>query len=46
MAIISFGARMLRSTDLRLLWKFGYNFGFKGMLSVQKFKKRPTYQVC
>jgi len=40
MAILSFGARMLRSTDLRLLWKFGYNFGFKGMLSVQRFKKR------
>ncbi len=23
-----------------LLWKFGYNFGYKGMRSVQKFKKR------
>lgn len=32
--------RMLRTTDPRLLWKFGYNFGFKGMLSVQRFKKR------
>jgi len=32
--------RMLRSTDKRLLWKFAWNFGFKGMLSVQRFKKR------
>jgi MoaA/NifB/PqqE/SkfB family radical SAM enzyme len=32
--------RMLTTVDLRLLWKFGYNFGFKGMLSVQRFKKR------
>ena len=31
---------MLSTVDLRLLWKFGYNFGFKGMLSVQRFKKR------
>ncbi|MHC5064094.1 MAG: radical SAM protein [Planctomycetota bacterium] len=33
-------SRMLRSTDKRLLWKFAYNFGFKGMLSVQRFKRR------
>lgn len=32
--------RMVRSTDPRLLWKFAYNFGFKGMLSVNRFKKR------
>ena len=32
--------RMVRSTDMKLLWKFAYNFGFKGMRSVQKFKKR------
>lgn len=31
---------MVRSTDPRLLWKFAYNFGFKGMLSVNRFKKR------
>ena len=31
---------MWRTTDKRLLWKFAYNFGFKGMLSVQRFKKR------
>ena len=32
--------RILSTTDKRLLWKFAYNFGFKGMLSVEKFKKR------
>src|SRR5688572_8782001 len=32
--------RMLRETDARLLWKFSYNFGYKGMRSVQRFKKR------
>ena len=31
--------RMVRTVDLRLLWKFGYNFGFKGMLSVERFKR-------
>ncbi len=31
---------MLTGTDARLLWKFGYNFGFKGMRSVERFKKR------
>lgn len=40
MAMLTLGARMVRSTDPRLLWKFGYNFGFKGMRSVQRFKKR------
>ena len=32
--------RMVRTTDPRLLWKFCWNFGFKGMRSVQRFKKR------
>ena len=32
--------RILRTTDTRLLWKFGWNFGVKGMLSVEKFKRR------
>ncbi|MFG0317431.1 MAG: radical SAM protein, partial [Planctomycetota bacterium JB042] len=32
--------RMVRSTEPRLLWKFAYNFGWKGMRSVQLFKKR------
>ncbi len=32
--------RLLMETDKRLLWKFAYNFGFKGMRSVQRFKSR------
>src|SRR6266404_4241716 len=32
--------RILRTTDPRLLWKFGWNFGVKGLLSVEKFKRR------
>ena len=32
--------RMVTTVDKRLLWKFAYNFGYKGMRSVQKFKKR------
>jgi MoaA/NifB/PqqE/SkfB family radical SAM enzyme len=32
--------RTLRSADPRLIWKFCWNFGFKGMLSVEKFKRR------
>ena len=32
--------RTLRSADRRCLWKFAWNFGFKGMLSVEKFKRR------
>jgi MoaA/NifB/PqqE/SkfB family radical SAM enzyme len=32
--------RVWRSTDARILWKFAYNFGYKGMRSVQRFKKR------
>jgi MoaA/NifB/PqqE/SkfB family radical SAM enzyme len=32
--------RILRSTDPRLLWKFAWNFGVKGMLSVERFKRR------
>lgn len=32
--------RMMTETDRRLLWKFAWNFGYKGMRSVQKFKKR------
>ncbi len=38
--VLSTAKRMWRTTDARLLWKFGYNFGYKGMRSVQKFKKR------
>jgi MoaA/NifB/PqqE/SkfB family radical SAM enzyme len=32
--------RVLLETDKRLLWKFAWNMGFKGIRSVQKFKKR------
>jgi len=38
--IASLGYRIFRSTDKRVLWKFAYNFGYKGMRSVQRFKKR------
>jgi len=38
--IAKLGYRIFRSTDKRLLWKFAYNFGYKGMRSVQRFKKR------
>lgn len=37
---LQFAKRMLTETDKRLLWKFAYNFGYKGMRSVQKFKRR------
>ena len=33
-------ARIVRTTDPRLLWKFFWNFGFKGLVSVEKFKRR------
>ena len=32
--------RLLRETDKRCLWKAIWNFGFKGMRSVQKHKAR------
>ena len=32
--------RLLLETDKRLLWKLAWNFGFKGMRSVQKHKAR------
>jgi len=38
--VFSLVNRMYRTTDARLLWKFAYNFGFKGMLSVERFKRR------
>jgi len=33
-------SRILLTTDKRCLWKFAWNFGVKGMLSVEKFKRR------
>ena len=38
--VLALGLRMARSVDARLLMKFGYNFGYKGMRSVQRFKRR------
>ncbi len=32
--------RLLTEPDKRLLWKFSYNFGYKGMRSIEKFEKR------
>ena len=32
--------RLLTEPDKRLLWKFAYNFGYKGMRSIEKFRKR------
>ena len=37
--------RVLRSTDPKALWKFSWLFGFKGMLSVQRFKRRAKQGV-
>src|SRR2546427_173600 len=31
--------RLLLETDKRLLWKLAWNFGFKGMLSVERAKR-------
>lgn len=38
--IFQFARRMLTETEPRLLWKFAWNFGYKGMRSVQKYKSR------
>ena len=32
--------RLLFETDKRLLWKLAWNMGYRGMRSVQKYKKR------
>jgi len=32
--------RVLKTADKRCLWKFAWNFGVKGMLSVERFKRR------
>jgi len=38
--ILQMSKRMMTETDKRLLWKLAFNFGYKGMRSVQLFKKR------
>ena len=40
MMLLGFAKRLASETDPRLVWKFAYNFGYKGMRSVQHFKKR------
>lgn len=40
MVPLQFAHRMLTEPDPRLLWKFSYNMGYKGMRSVELFKKR------
>jgi MoaA/NifB/PqqE/SkfB family radical SAM enzyme len=37
---LAFAWRLWKSTEPRLLWKMAYNFAWKGMLSVQRFKAR------
>jgi MoaA/NifB/PqqE/SkfB family radical SAM enzyme len=38
--LLALSRRMLTECDPRLVWKFTWNFGYKGMRSVQRFKKR------
>ena len=38
--IFALARRMLTEPDKRALWKFVYNAGYKGMRSVQRYKKR------
>lgn len=38
--VVGLGRRLVRETDPRVLWKFAWNFGFKGVRSVQRFKRR------
>ena len=38
--IVQLATRTLRTTDLRLLWKFAWNFGVRSALGMMKFKAR------
>ncbi len=38
--IFTLARRMLSEVEPRLLWKFAFNFGLKGMVSVERFKRR------
>ncbi len=38
--LLQLARRLLTETDPRLLWKLAYNFGYKGMRSVQRHKRR------
>ena len=38
--IFTLARRMLSEVEPRLLWKFSFNFGLKGIVSVERFKRR------
>lgn len=38
--ILSYGFRVLKQVDKRLLWKASYNLGWKAMRAINKYKKR------
>ena len=38
--LLKLANRMLMETDRKVLWKLAWNFGYKGMRSVQLYKKR------
>ena len=40
--ILSLTRRFLTESEPRLLWKLAWNFGYKGMRSVEAYKKRLT----
>src|SRR5262245_36877994 len=40
MYMLRMAKRLLLETDKRLLWKLAWNMGFKGMLSVERHKRR------
>src|SRR6516162_315375 len=40
MYMFQMAKRLLWETDKRLLWKLAWNMGVKGVLSVEKFKRR------
>jgi MoaA/NifB/PqqE/SkfB family radical SAM enzyme len=40
MYLLKMAKRMLLETDKRLLWKLAWNMGWKGMLSVERHKRR------
>ncbi len=43
--VMQLASRLFFETDKRLLWKFAYNFGYKGMRSVQRFKARLKQNI-
>src|SRR5437868_15543074 len=38
--LLKMAKRLLLETDKRLLWKLAWNMGWKGMLSVERHKRR------